>query len=81
MWTITIETERGEHLALTHGGAKLLVEGRLAVEAPPGEYAGIYRAFAGLIERRASDCDLSPLRLVADAALLGRHHATVPFDW
>ena len=81
IWTIAIETDGAERLTLTHGGSKLLVDGRLAVEAPPTEYAGIYRHFAGLIDTGASDADLSPLRIVADAALVGRHHATDAFDW
>ena len=81
IWTITIETDAGERLALVQGGSKLLVNDQLSVETAADEYAGIYRRFAGLIDSGSSDADLSPLRLVADAALLGRHHATDAFHW
>ena len=81
IWTIAIETEGGERLTLTHGGAKLLIDDKPTLEEAPAEYAGIYRRFAALIDARASDADLSPLRIVADAALVGRHHAADAFDW
>jgi D-galactose 1-dehydrogenase len=35
------------------------------------EYPAIYRRFAELIDRRESDVDVSPLRLVADCLLVG----------
>ena len=81
IWTIAIETDKPEQLHLTHGGTKLLVDGQMTVEAPPAEYEGIYRQFSALIDGRKSDTDLAPLRLIADAALAGRHRATEAFHW
>ena len=81
IWTIAIETDRPEQLSLTHGGSKLFVDGKLAAEAPSTEYADIYRRFGALIDGRASEADLAPLRLIADAALCGRHRATAAFHW
>ena len=40
----------------------------------------LYADFAGLIDRRGSDADMAPLTLVADALLMGRHHASDPFQ-
>ena len=40
---------------------------------------GIYRRFADLLARRESDVDASPLRICADAFLLGRRAFTEPF--
>ena len=81
IWTIDIRTSRPEQLTLTHGGSKLLIDGKLTVDAALEEYQGIYRRFSALIDARASEADLAPLRLIADAALAGRHHATEAFQW
>jgi D-galactose 1-dehydrogenase len=70
-WDIEIETTDGL-LKLSHGGSKLWIDGALILEAPDAEYAGLYDAFAQLVEGHASDVDVSPLRHVADAFLLGR---------
>jgi D-galactose 1-dehydrogenase len=51
------------------------------VEAASEEYQRIYRRFAEQLDARRSDVDAAPLRLVADAMLLGRRHATDPFEW
>lgn len=81
IWTIAIETGRPERLSLTHGGSKLFADGKLVIEAPPAEYQGIYRRFAELIDGGQSEADLAPLRLIADAALAGRHRAADAFHW
>jgi D-galactose 1-dehydrogenase len=68
-WDIEVDTEDGQ-LKLTHGGAKLYIDGQLMREGPDQEYPGLYDAFAKLIADGASDVDVSPLRHVADAFLL-----------
>jgi D-galactose 1-dehydrogenase len=70
-WDIRIETE-AEHLTLSGGGARLLQDGRVLLEAPEAEYPGIYRHFVDLMHRGISDVDLSPMIHVADAFMLGR---------
>ena len=44
------------------------------------EYPGLYRRFVALTKTGASDVDLAPLRLVADAFLLGRRNFVEPFE-
>jgi predicted dehydrogenase len=80
-WTIEIETEEGEALVLGEGGSRLSVGGEeQAVPAGHGEYPGIYAHFARLLERGESHVDLAPLRLSADAFLLGRRRLVEPFE-
>jgi D-galactose 1-dehydrogenase len=80
-WNIDIETEDGVKLRLTHGGSRLFVDGKAAVEAPMQEYQGIYAHFAELLARGESDMDASPFRLVADAFLVGARRVVAPFVW
>jgi len=80
-WHMMIETADGRSARLFKGGAALSVDGALAVEAPSEEYQRIYSHFAELLAARRSDVDGAPLRLVADAMLVGRRVATEPFDW
>ena len=47
--------------------------------APEREYPLIYRRFADLLAARESDVDASPLRIFADAFLVGRRETTEPF--
>ena len=77
-WNIHVEHDGGS-LTLSKGGAVLTVTGEAPVEAPDAEYANLYRRFATLIGRRASDADAEPLRLVADAFLAGRRLEVEPF--
>jgi D-galactose 1-dehydrogenase len=77
-WDIEVETDGGS-LKLSNGGAKLWIDGKLAHEGPEAEYPGLYDAFARLIEARASDVDVSPLRHVADAFMLGERVAAPAF--
>ena len=81
IWTIEVETAAGETLTLSEGGSRLAADSQPVVTEALTEYAGIYKRFAELIDTRASDFDLSPLRIVADAALVGRHFATEAFHW
>jgi len=78
-WSIEIETEAGI-LLLSSGGARLSFAGHLLVDDPEREYRGIYRRFVELIRGGRSEVDLTPLALVADAFMLGRHHIVEAFD-
>lgn len=77
-WDITVETEGGR-LLLAEGGTRLTIDGVERVAEPETEYPRLYRRFAELIERGVSDVDASPLRIVADAFLIGRREMTAPF--
>jgi D-galactose 1-dehydrogenase len=79
-WTIEAETESGVRLALTEGGRCLTVDGVPTIEAPSREYPAIYERFAALLAAGASDYDLRPLQLVADAFLLGERRGVAAFD-
>ena len=79
-WDIAIETGDGRSLVLSGGGARLEVDGTLDTEAPPREYEEIYARFAELLAAGRSLVDAAPLKLVADAFLIGRRLATESFD-
>jgi D-galactose 1-dehydrogenase len=68
-WAITVETDDGLRLDLTEGGAKLAIDGAPVETGPSQEYPDLYARFAELVDARASDVDLRPLELVADAFL------------
>jgi D-galactose 1-dehydrogenase len=78
-WEIVIETDDGARLHLENGGAKLSVDGDLMIEEKPTEYEQIYVRFREILDAGRSDVDPAPLRLVADAFLVGRRLATEPF--
>ncbi|HEU4827199.1 MAG TPA: gfo/Idh/MocA family oxidoreductase, partial [Dongiaceae bacterium] len=80
-WHMAIVLGDGRSARLSKGGAALSVEGKIIVEAPSEEYQRIYRRFAELLDGRRSDVNAAPLRLVADAMLLGRRLTTDAFDW
>ncbi|WP_455922727.1 Gfo/Idh/MocA family protein [Pseudomonas putida] len=78
IWRIVVETEDGV-LRLEQGGAALFIDDvaqPLPVEA---EYPSLYRHFAQLIASQASDADLQPLRLVADAFMAGSRTLVAEF--
>ena len=77
-WDIMVETEGGR-LELREGGAVMSVDGAEVSRGPDLEYPGIYRRFADLLARREGDVDAAPLRICADAFLLGRRAFTEPF--
>ncbi|MCK1361069.1 Gfo/Idh/MocA family oxidoreductase [Bradyrhizobium sp. 199] len=77
-WDILVETDQGR-MILSGGGARMAIEGKVLAEAPDEEYRGLYRRFVELTATGASDVDLTPLRLVADAFLLGRRTVVEPF--
>jgi D-galactose 1-dehydrogenase len=80
-WHMKIETADGRSARLFKGGAALSVDEKLVEEVASEEYQRIYRHFAKLLDARRSDVDAAPLRLVADAMLLGRRVVTDPFAW
>lgn len=77
-WDIVAETDRGR-MTLSGGGRRMAVDGKVLAEAPDEEYRELYRRFAALAATGASDVDLAPLRLVADAFLLGKRAIVEPF--
>ncbi|MEA3001066.1 MAG: D-galactose 1-dehydrogenase [Sphingomonadales bacterium] len=79
-WDIEIATEEGETLRLSEGGAKLSLDGRDAGATGPGEYPSIYAEFAGLVDGSRSHVDLAPLRLAAEAFLLGTRRFVEAFE-
>ena len=79
-WTMEIETEAGMRLKLLDGGGRLEVDGQPRATEGLGEYAALYRDFVDLIDERRSLVDLRPLRLCADAFLLGRRTIVEPFE-
>jgi len=70
-WSIYVTSEAGEKLVLSGGGAKLEIDGKVIGEGKEAEYPGLYAHFHHLISTKTSDVDLSPLRLCADAFMLG----------
>ena len=80
-WHMLIELADGRFARLFKGGAALSVDDKTIVEAPSEEYQRIYRRLAELLASRRSDVDAAPLRIVADAMLLGRRLTTDAFHW
>jgi predicted dehydrogenase len=79
-WDIAIETDGGT-LVLRDGARTLVIDGVAQAVLDAGEYPGLYRRFGALIAAGASDCDLTPLELVADAFLLGERETGRAFDF
>jgi predicted dehydrogenase len=79
-WTIEIDIAGGEALLLADGGSRLLVDGKERAGHGAGEYPAIYDHFAKLLAAGESHIDLAPLRLSADAFLLGRRTMVEPFE-
>ena len=77
-WDIRVETDDGL-LELSEGAARLAIGGQPVELGDEGEYAGVYRRFAELIDRGESEADLTPFRLVADAFLLARRKTVGAF--
>ena len=77
-WDITVETDAGT-LALSLGGAAMAIDGKEVARAQEREYPAIYRRFAALLAARESDVDGAPLRICADAFLLGERRFVAPF--
>jgi D-galactose 1-dehydrogenase len=78
-WTIRVETADGGVVELRDGGATLLIDGVPQAIEGPGEYPSIYDRFAALMSDGGLEVDREPLRIVADAFLLGRRDLTEAF--
>jgi D-galactose 1-dehydrogenase len=79
-WSVMVETDGGT-AELRDGGAHLAIDGA-DVPVPDGtEYGRLYARFAELVAAGATDADLSPFRLVADAFLIGRRETVSAFSW
>jgi len=81
IWTISIETGKGDQVKLEKGGTVLRVNGVVKLEKPSEEYEGIYARFAELLKKKKSDADGTPLRLVSDSFLLGARQNVEDFQW
>lgn len=81
-WDIELQTD-AFRLALRMGGNILEIDGRQVEgqDSITGEYPALYARMAGLLRRGASDVDLAPMVLVADAFTRGRRHTTDPFEF
>lgn len=71
-WSIHVESEQGERLALHMGGTILEIDGKTVLQEKEAEYPGLYAHFLQLVQSGQSDADFSPLRLVADAFMVGK---------
>jgi L-arabinose 1-dehydrogenase len=71
-WEIDVETTDGL-LSISEGGKRLSINGEPVQLDAEREYAALYERFHWLIAHGTDDVDVRPLRLVADAFLLGRH--------
>ena len=78
-WTITVQAADGAELVLSMGGSRLEIDGSAIAAADEAEYPHIYRRLERLIRDGDSDVDLSPLRIVADAMLVGRRFSAPPY--
>ena len=81
-WDIELDTDKGR-LALRMGGNLLEIDGTAAggEDDIMGEYPALYARMAELVRDRASDVDLAPMVLVADAFTLGRRNSAAPFEF
>jgi D-galactose 1-dehydrogenase len=78
-WDIVIDSDAGQ-LAMRRLGEQLEIDGRAIPMEPPREYPRVYDRFAEVVRTRAIDVDLAPLKLVADAFLMGRRVEVEPFE-
>ncbi|HEX8574170.1 MAG TPA: Gfo/Idh/MocA family oxidoreductase [Allosphingosinicella sp.] len=80
-WTIRVETSEGTIVELLDGGARLTIGGEPRPVGALGEYPSLYARFAELIRAGGSEVDREPLRIVADAFLVGGRETVERFDW
>ena len=79
IWEIEAQTD-GATLRIVGGGARLEVDGVPVVDEARAEYPAIYRRFDELLSAGQSEVDAAPLRLVADAFMIGRRRPVDRFD-
>lgn len=81
-WSIAFQTTQGL-IQILDGGARFLLDGveqTVPTHSEYGEYEAVYARFAQIIKNKESDVDLAPLKLVADAFLLGARHQVAAFE-
>ena len=81
-WDMEFQTNGGD-LAMRLGGNLLEIDGKPAggKDSIMGEYPALYAQMARLVRDGASDVDLAPMVLVADAFTLGRRNIVEDFDF
>jgi predicted dehydrogenase len=79
-WDMTVSTDAGD-LALSLGGSVLKIADGPEQRAPDHEYRRLYRRFVDLVRAGECDVDLAPIKLVADAFLLGERRSVDPFEF
>lgn len=79
--SIVITTTDGCRIDITDGGMALAIDGVDQQLDRLPEYPPMYIRFAELIAARESEVDVEPLRLVADAFLIGTRETAEAFDW
>ena len=81
-WDMEFRTDAG-HLALRMGGNLLEIDGQRVdgQDSIMGEYPALYARMADLVRDRASDVDLAPMVLVADAFTRGSRNSVDPFEF
>lgn len=79
-WDIALQTTLGR-ARLSRGGARLELDGEIVVDAPDQEYPNLYGRFARLIAAGESDLDAEPLRIVADAFMIGARETVEAFEF
>lgn len=80
-WDIKVVTARGT-LLLSDGGATLSIDGQTQTpQDAKGEYPRLYDRMASLVRTNSNDADLSPLRHVADAFMLGERRVVDAFEF
>ncbi|MFN3278872.1 MAG: Gfo/Idh/MocA family protein [Paracoccus hibiscisoli] len=81
-WGIELQTDGGT-LALRMGGNLLEIDGQPVdgQDSIMQEYPALYARMAALVRQGASEVDLAPMVLVADAFTLGRRVTVAPFDF
>ncbi|HUB89194.1 MAG TPA: Gfo/Idh/MocA family oxidoreductase [Dyella sp.] len=77
-WEIDVDTDDGL-LSISEGGKRMTIAGAPVALGAEREYPALYERFHALITEQTYDVDVRPLRLVADAFLLGRHVKTDAF--
>jgi len=74
---VRVSTRCGHEVALLDSGARLEIDGVVAVEETRAEYPMLYARFAELVRRGRGEADLAPLQMTLDALALGRR-VTLP---
>ncbi|MCA1774181.1 MAG: Gfo/Idh/MocA family oxidoreductase [Loktanella sp.] len=78
LWEMTLEAG-ADRVHLTEGGNACTINGASAALTDLDEYPALYAHLTGLLDRGASDVDLSPMVHVSDAMTLGRRVSVADF--